>query len=124
MRHRDPTHYLASASFLRTQHLKRLMRMFHLQVEGIEPHGKRTMPKGDMLRFQNAVLQELLRRKRRAFHSPLAMSVRLKTSDKNPSHPHTIVKNLLDLLARPRPGLQTRRKALVVRVIQTEDRGA
>jgi hypothetical protein len=113
MRYRDPDHYLTSASFLRTQHSKRLMRMFHLEVEGIEPHGKRTMPEGDKLRFQNAVLQGLLRCKRRAFHLPLAMNVRLKTSDKNPSHPHTIVKNILDLLARPLPRLQTRRKALV-----------
>lgn len=112
MRYRDPTHYLTSASFLKTQHSKRLMRMFHLEVEGIEPHGKRTMPESDKLRFQNAVLQGLLRRKRRAFHSPLAISVQLKTSDKTPSHPHTIVKNLLDLLARPLPSLPTRRKAL------------
>ncbi len=113
MRYRDPTHYLTSPSFLRTQHSKRLMRMFHLEAEGIEPRGKRTMPDGDKLRFQNAVLQGLLRRKRREFHSPLAISVRLKTSEKNPSHPHTIVKNLLDLLARPLPSLPTRRKALV-----------
>jgi hypothetical protein len=113
MHYCDPTHYLASSSFLRTQHLKRMMRMLYLEVGGIEPHGKRTMPEGEKLRFQNAVLQALLRRKRRAFRSPLALRVRLKTSDKNPSHPHTIVKNLLDLLAQPLPSLPTRRKALV-----------
>jgi len=113
MPYHDPDHYLASPAFLRAQHFKRSLRTLYVSIDDVEPRGKKTMPKSDKLRFQRAVLQHLRQFKRRAFRVPLAVQVWLDTSEKNPSHPHTVAKNLLDLLARPLTGLGTNRNALV-----------
>jgi hypothetical protein len=113
MRHHDLDHYLNSPSFLRIQLHDRSLRKLYLDIKGIEPRSKRAMPDADKLRVQTTVLRYLLTRRRRAFRCPLAVKVRLETTERNPSHPHTIVKNLLDLLADPAPGLPTRRRALV-----------
>jgi hypothetical protein len=70
------------------------------------------MPNTDKLRVQATVLRYLLTHRRRAFRCPLAVKVRLETTERNPFHSPTIVKNLLDLLARPAPGLSMQRRAL------------
>jgi len=113
MPYHDPDHYLTSPAFLRAQHFKRSLRTLYVSIDDVEPRGKKTMPESDKLRFQKAVLQHLRQFKRRAFRAPLAVQVWFNTSEKNPSHPHTVVKNLLDLLARPLTDLRTNRDALV-----------
>ena len=112
-RHYDVDHYLNSPSYLRTECVLRTLRSLYLDIEGIEPRSKRAMGDGDKLKFQTAVLRHLEEHSRRAFRTPLALEIGLETTDRNPPHPHTIVKNLLDLLARPVRGLPTRRRALV-----------
>lgn len=113
MRRHDADHYLNSPSFLRAERSRRRWRKLYLTVEEIEPRSKRAMPQEDALRFQKAILGQLATCGRRAFKSPVVVKVRLETSEANPAQPYNIVKNLLDLLARPVPGLSTSRRALV-----------
>lgn len=113
MRHRDPDHYLNSRDFLRCQRHDRLLRKLRLSIEGIEPRSKRAMTNDHKLRIQTTILRELQKYRRRAFRCPLVIKVRLATTDPNPPLPHTIVKNLLDLLGSPASNLPTRRRALV-----------
>lgn len=112
-RHHDFDHYLKSPSYLRTESALRTLRTLYIDIEGIEPRSKRAMGEGDKLKFQTALLRHLEEHSRRAFRTPLAVEIGLETTDRNPPHTHTIVKNLLDLLARPVRGLPTRRRALV-----------
>jgi Holliday junction resolvase RusA-like endonuclease len=111
-RHDDVGHYLKTVQFQQIDRNQRLLRTLYLDIEGIEPRSKKAMRDTERLKFQTAVLCHLKDRRRRAFQSQLAAEIRLETTIRNPAHPHTIVKNLLDLLARPLRGLQTRRRAL------------
>jgi hypothetical protein len=51
--------------------------------------------------------------RRLAFRGPLILGMSVKTTGKTPSHAHTIAKNLLDLVGRPLPSLDTRRRGLL-----------
>jgi hypothetical protein len=51
--------------------------------------------------------------RRKAFRGPLALRLTLATTEKTPPHSHNIAKNLLDLFAKPRPSLPTRRRSLL-----------
>ena len=113
MTHWDPDHYLNSPPFLRMAHSARASRRLYLDIEGIEPRSKNATPNADKALIQQTVLAYLTKHRRRAFRCPLAIKVRLETTERTPAHPHTIIKNLLDLFGKPGPDLTTRRRALV-----------
>ena len=71
------------------------------------------MPKFDKDEVQRQLLQQLSKRRRLAFRGPLVLRLDVTTSHKTPTHLHHIAKNLLDLFAKPRPALKTRRCSLL-----------
>jgi hypothetical protein len=74
---------------------------------------KQGMSNTDKDQFQEQIVRALARFRRRAFGGPIALDLSINTTDKTPSHAHTIAKNLLDLLARPRPNVTTSRQGLL-----------
>jgi hypothetical protein len=112
MAHWDPDHYLNSPSYQRVAHFDRMMRRLYIDIKGVEPRSKNAMPDSDKVLIQQNVLDQLVRRRRRAFRGQLAVKIMLETTERTPAHPHTIVKNLLDLFGQPRTDLVTRRSAL------------
>jgi hypothetical protein len=91
----------------------RLRHRLHFEISNIKPRGKNSMPDADQLAFQKQVLEHLTVARRQAFRGPLALHLSLATTAKTPSHIHTIAKNLLDLLSRPRQALVTSRRGLL-----------
>ena len=85
----------------------------HLEILNIEPRGKNNMPGADQERFQKQVLKQLTKWTRYAFRGPIVLQMSISTTEKTPSHVHTIAKNLLDILSKPRPGLCTSRRGLL-----------
>jgi len=71
------------------------------------------MPDEDKDRIQQQVLKALKGLNRRAFRGPIALQLRLATTDITPSHLQHIAKNLLDLFGKPGRTLETRRRGLV-----------
>lgn len=71
------------------------------------------MPIEDRLNLQRQVLEVLETRRRQSYRGPVALQMRLATTDRTPAHLHTIAKNILDLLGRPLPELATSRKGLL-----------
>ena len=91
----------------------RIRHRLRLKVSSVEPRGKHSMPDADQVAFQKQVLEHLTAARRRAFRGPLALHLSLATTAKTPSYAHTIAKNLLDLLSRPRQALGTSRSGLL-----------
>lgn len=71
------------------------------------------MPDADKDDVQRKLLLQMERMGRRAFRGPLALRMRLETTEKQPTHSHHSVKNLLDLFGRPRENVLTGRSALL-----------
>lgn len=113
MIHLYPDDYLTSPEGLRAQYRRRWHRRIYFDVEGVEPRSKKAMPERDRNKVQEKLLGLLVNQHRRAFRSPLALQLRLNTTESTPSHSHNIAKNLLDLFAKPRPALATRRRGLL-----------
>jgi hypothetical protein len=109
----DEDHYLNTPSGLLTRYRRRAARRMDFRIEGIEPRAKQSMSSGDKDQVQQQVLDWLERHRRAALRGPLALRLRLQTTDKAPTHAHNIAKNLLDLFGRPRPTAQTGRHALL-----------
>lgn len=80
----------------------RKKRRLGLPLLDIEPQSKK-MKSDDRDAFQRAVIEEMESLKRGAFRGPIALSIDLGTSAKNPPQAHTIAKNLLDLLGKRDP---------------------
>lgn len=76
----------------------RSRRRLYLQVTGIEPHSKTAMTRLAAVAFRDAIREQLRQRRRRAYRGPVVLGLKIRTTDRNPSHIHTITKNLLDLL--------------------------
>lgn len=110
--------YLDSPEGLRTLQSHRGIRRIHIDIAGVEPRAKHSMPESDKDEIQRQLLQQLSKRRRLAFRGPLVLRLDLATSHKTPSHSHNIAKNLLDLFATPRPALKTRRRS----ILYTDDR--
>jgi len=109
----DPEHYLNSPKLLLAQHRRRARRRLHFTIDGIEPRAKHSMPDPDKDEVQGQLLKHLVDRRRRAFQGPLALRIRLATTERSPTHSQNIAKNLLDLFGRPRQSLATRRTSLL-----------
>jgi hypothetical protein len=105
--------YLESPEGLRTLRSHRSLRRIHVEIEGVEPRAKRSMPESDKDEVQRQLLQQLSKRRRLAFRGPLVLRLNLATSHKTPSHSHNVAKNLLDLFATPCPTLKTCRRSLL-----------
>jgi len=95
------------------RYLYRRQKRLSFAIEGIEPRSKQSMREQDKDLVQKQLIEHLDRRRRSAFRGPLALSVHLTTTDKNPTHSHNIAKNLLDLFGKPRPAIKTGRKGLL-----------
>lgn len=67
----------------------------------------------DRLSFQAQLAAQLDEQHRRPFRGGLVLSLTVWTTDREPSHPHHIAKNLLDLLGAPIPELGITRKGLL-----------
>jgi hypothetical protein len=109
----DREHYLDTPEGLLAQHWVRRRRRIYLSIDGIEPRAKGSMSERNKDEVQRQALDWLIRLKRRAFTGPLALRLTLQTTDKAPTHSHNAAKNLLDLFARPRPAIVTKRRALL-----------
>lgn len=110
----DQDHYLNTPEGLLARYRRRrARRRIRFSIEGVEPRAKGSMPDSDKDEVQRQLLDWLIDLKRRAFTGPLALRMMLRTTDKAPTHSHNIAKNLLDLFARPRTDLATRRHALL-----------
>jgi len=109
----DEDHYLSSPQALLAQHRRRVLQRFHLIVKGIEPRSKQSMPDADKDEVQRQLLRQMERMSRRAFRGPLALRLRLGTTEKQPTHSHHIAKNLLDLFGKLRESVPTGRSALL-----------
>ena len=86
----------------------RWRRQLRLEVHGVEPRGKSAMRRQERRLFQASVLAQMKERRRLAYRGPLVLQLRVVTSEKNPSHIHTVAKNLVDLLGRPMVDLSER----------------
>jgi hypothetical protein len=109
----DREHYLNSPKLLLAQHRRRARRRLHFTIDDIEPRAKHSMPDPDKDEVQGQLLKHLVDRRRRAFQGPLALRVRLATTERSPTHSQNIAKNLLDLFGMPRQSLATRRTSLL-----------
>lgn len=96
-------------------HRSRRRRRITLDIRGIEPRGKKSMPESDKLAFQREVLRQLKEKSRSAFRGPLMLSVSLSTTHRTPNHAPKVAKNLLDLLGKPLATSRTSRKAILYR---------
>lgn len=101
------THWMRRSDFFTSErgqgilNASRWMRQLRLEVAGVEPRGKSAMRRQERRAFQASVLAQLKERRRLAYRGSLVLQLRLVTSEKNPSHIHTITKNLVDLLGHP-----------------------
>jgi hypothetical protein len=109
----DRDHYLESPEGQLAQYRRRQKSRIWIRVDDIEPRSKQSMPQADKDEFQRRVLQSLTRLRRQAFRGPIALELNACTTETNPSHAQTIAKNILDLLAEPRPTVQTTRGGLI-----------
>ena len=105
--------YLETPEGRLAQYRRRFQKRIQVSIKDVEPRSKQAMPDEDKDEIQRQVLHCLVKRRRLAFRGPLALKLELDTTDKNPSHAHTIAKNVLDLLARPRRNLITSRNGLL-----------
>ena len=108
-------HYLASPEGRLAQYRRRQKSRVLIRVDDFEPRSKRSVPEAEKDRFQRRILQSLTRFRRHAFRGSIALELDARTTEKTPAHAQTIAKNLLDLLGRPRPNLQTTRGGLLYR---------
>jgi hypothetical protein len=106
-------HYLQTPEGQLAQYRRRGKTRTWIKVDRIEPRSKHAMPDSEKDEFQRKVLESLTRFRRRAFRGAIALDLSLNTTEKTPSYAHTIAKNLLDLLARPRENLDTLRRGLL-----------
>jgi hypothetical protein len=113
MRHYDPDHYLNTPHGLLAQYRRRRSRRIHFRTQDVEPRAKGSMPNADKDKLQSQLIQCLTSSRRRAFRSAVALRITLATTNKTPTHPHHIAKNLLDLFAVPSKNLPTRRRSLL-----------
>lgn len=113
MRHFGRDHYLDTPEGLLAQHRRRSLRSVHFSIEDVEPRAKHSMPESDKDQVQVQLLEWLVDLHRKAFRGPLALRLRLSTTEKTPTHSHNIAKNLLDLFAKPRLSIKTRRRGLL-----------
>jgi Holliday junction resolvase RusA-like endonuclease len=104
--------FLSSETGQRLIYTSRWLRRLRIDVSGIEPRAKHTMARAERLAFQSAVLSELKELRRECFRGPLIVKLNLRTTGATPAHPHTIAKNLLDLLGRPDATLSRRKGVL------------
>ena len=109
----DEDHYLFSPQALLAQHRLRVRQRLNLVITGIEPRRKEAMPEADKDEVQLQVLRQMESSGRRAFRGPIALRLRLDTTEKNPTHSHHVAKNLLDLFGKPRRSVPTGRRALL-----------
>jgi hypothetical protein len=105
--------WLSSPAGLLAQQNRRAQRRLMFSIKGIEPRAKKSMPETDKDAVQSQLLASLVAQNRNAFRGPLALQVWISTTEKKPTHSHHIAKNLLDLFAKPRPSLPTRRRRLL-----------
>lgn len=105
--------YLDTPEGLLAQHRRRSRRRVRFGIDDVEPRSKQKMPEGDKDEVQRQLLEWLLDLRRKAFRGPLALRLNLSTTERTPTHSHHIAKNLLDLFAKPRSALATRRRSLL-----------
>lgn len=77
-----------------------------------EPKSKKGMKQPQKVEFQQKLLSKMKAIKRRAYRSPIIAEMSIKTTEKNPPHIHTVVKNYQDLFEKPLTK-SIRRKGLV-----------
>ncbi len=111
--HHRGEHFLESPEGKFLQLRKRRAERLYILLQDIEPQSKNAMPLETKLRLQRQLLDQLSELKRRAFQGPVALHLNFETTGKNPTHIHTIAKNLLDLFGKPLPGLRSRRRGLL-----------
>ncbi len=109
----DRNDFLASPRGILAQHRRRRRERIYLHIEGVEPRKKETMPDADKDKIQSKLLEYLQDFGRRAFRGPIALKVRLQTTEKTPTYSHHVAKNLLDLFGPPRRGMRTQRRGLL-----------
>lgn len=105
--------FLATDRGRRGRQFHRWLHRIRVDIEGVEPRSKKSMPLADRIAIQAQVIETLKRRERLAFRGPVILSLDLRTTDRNPAHIQTIAKNILDLLGQPLTGLRTRRRGLL-----------
>lgn len=91
--------------------LFRLKSWFYVEVDQ-EPRSK-SISRKDEINFQNKVLEELKKRHKRAYTSPIVLQIDFYASQKTPPGIHSLAKNYLDLLKAPVPGLKTKYKRIL-----------
>jgi hypothetical protein len=79
-------------------------RRLRLSIKNFEPRSKQATTADESAAFQESIQTELRRRHRAAYRGPLVLRLGFTTTDRNPSHIHTITKNILDLLGPVRSG--------------------
>src|SRR5437773_2279628 len=92
--------YLESPGGKLSRYLWRKRHRVRLLIPEVEPRGKNNTSPADIKNFQSRVLKQLQTQQRHAFRGPVTIQMSLATSERNPSHLHTIAKNFLDLLSR------------------------
>src|SRR5689334_772414 len=109
----SPNDFLDSSIGLKIQHSRSISRRIWAHIDGIEPRAKHSMRECEKDEVQQQILHQLARTRRRALRGPLTLRLNIGTSHKTPALSHTIAKNVLDLLGKPRPALPTRRRSLL-----------
>lgn len=106
-------HYLDTPEGQLARYRKRRSNRLYFSILGIEPRAKHSMKPSDKLAIQGELLKSMLNQRRRAFRGPIALKLRVQTSERTPTHSHHIAKNYLDLFGKPLVDLGSRRRGLL-----------
>lgn len=104
--------YFESTAGLLAQHRACRRRRVYISINGVEPRKKGRMSDMDEIILQTQILEQMEKLGRRAYRGPIVLDISVDTTVKNPPQAHSIAKNLLDLLSRPRPELGVGRNLL------------
>jgi hypothetical protein len=104
--------FLASDEGQRLISRRRWYRRLRIRVNSIEPRSKAAMAPDQCRGFQEQVHSQMANLRRRAYRGPIVLRLGFTTTERNPSHIHTLAKNFLDLLGPSQSGPAGRRGLL------------
>jgi hypothetical protein len=92
---------------------RRKRNIIYFSLEGQEPKSKNAISDAEKFSFQKSILTVMAARRRRHFKAPVAVEFDFFPTKNDPPAIHTMPKNYLDLLEKPK-GIKTKRKRLVL----------
>jgi hypothetical protein len=106
--------YLKSIKGQACLRFKRQMDTLHIHLNDQESKSKNAISDPEKVVFQNGILADLTKQKRRYFKAPVALEFDFYPTKNDPPAIHTMPKYYLDLLEQPVRGVTTRRKRLIL----------